>query len=178
MRCNKFSIFCMLLLLSLYGVHSQAQCEDKIGFNNQGHLSSKKSLDGYLSKQDTALKMFLFAAIIKSERTNGITLYGIFSKIGIIDNTTKVKFTFNDNTSVILSDYLNTQNNPNPDSKNSNIGFFSTLITDKYNLLLLKTKLIKKVQITGLQLDASTYLVDEIIAQDFLLGMNCLQHYL
>lgn len=155
-----------------------SQCEGILGYNSQGSLGSTKVLKGYLSQQDTAMKMFLAATIAKTEVTNGITLYGIFSKVGTIDNTTKVKITFKDGISISLTDYLNAANNPNSENKSNHIGFFSALITDKYNLLLLKTKPIIKVQITGSQLDATTYLVDGIIALNFLLGMDCLQQYL
>jgi hypothetical protein len=51
-------------------------------------------------------------------------------------------------------------------------------VTDKYNLLFLKTKPISKVQITGLVLDATTYVIDGMVSLDFLLGMECLQEYL
>lgn len=169
-------LFITTALMLFYCSFAKAQCEEMLGYNSQGSLGSTKSLKGHLSQQDTAMKMFLSATIAKTEITSGITLYGIFSKVGTIDNTTKVKITFKDNTSITLTDYLNASNNPNP--QNNNIGFFTALITDKYNLLLLKTKPVIKVQITGSLLDATTYIVDGIVALDFLLGMDCLQQYL
>lgn len=169
-------LFISSTFLIFYCSIANAQCEDMLGYNSQGSLGSSKSIKGHLSQQDTAIKMFLSATIAKTEITNGITLYGIFSKVGTIDNTTKVKITFKDNISITLVDYLNASNNPNP--QNNSIGFFTALITDKYNLLLLKTKPIIKIQITGSQLDATTYIVDGIVALDFLLGMDCLQQYL
>ena len=178
MRHKYLVILITLILTMFYGLKSQGQCEGKLGYNSQGSLGSTKSLKGYLSQQDTAMKMFLSATIAKTEMTNGITLYGIFTKVGTIDNTTKVKITFKDNTSITLTDYLNAPDNPSSENKNNNIGFFTALIIDKYNLLLLKTKPIIKVQITGSQLDATTYIVDDIVALDFLLGMDCLQQYL
>lgn len=171
-------LFIATALMSFYCSFAKAQCEDMLGYDSRGSLGSTKSLKGHLSQQDTTIRMFLSATIAKTEMTNGITLYGIFSKVGIIDNTTKVKITFKDNTSITLIDYLNAPSNPNSENKNNNIGFFTALITDKYNLLLLKTKPVVKVQITGSQLDATTYITDGIVALDFLLGMNCLQQYL
>jgi hypothetical protein len=178
MRHKNSIISISFILLTFYGLKSQAQCDDMLGYDVNGSLGSTKLLKGYLSQQDTAMKMFLSATIAKTEMTNGVTLYGIFSKVGTIDNTTKVKITFKDNTSISLTDYLNAMNNPNSENKNNKIGFFSALITDKYTLLLLKTKPVNKVQIVGSQLDATTYLVDGIVALDFLLGMDCLQQYL
>lgn len=161
-----------------YTLNSQAQCDSILGYDSRGSLASTKPLKGYLSQQDTATKMFLSATLAKTEITNGITLYGFFNKVGTIDYTTKVKITFKDNTSISLTDYINAPNNPDSENKNNKIGFFAALITDKYNLLLLKTKPVIKIQITGLQLDATTYIVDGIVAIDFLLGMDCLQQYL
>jgi hypothetical protein len=178
MRQKYLVTIALLICATTYCRTASAQCNDKLGYNSQGSLGSTKSLKGYLSQQDTALKMFLSATIAKTEMTNGITLYGIFSKVGTIDNTTKVKITFKDNTSITLTDYLNSPSNPNSENKNNKIGFFTALITDKYTLLLLKTKPVVKVQITGLQLDATTYMVDGIVALDFLLGMECLEQYL
>ncbi|MBI3719919.1 MAG: hypothetical protein HY252_15160, partial [Sphingobacteriales bacterium] len=107
MRHKYLVIYFTLILMTGYSLSSQAQCDDKLGYNSQGSLGSTKSLKGYLSQQDTAMKMFLSATIAKTEMTNGITLYGIFSKVGTIDNTTKVKIIFKDNTSITLTDYLN-----------------------------------------------------------------------
>ena len=166
----------LFISITFFSFNSKAQCDDKLGYNSKGSLGSTEVLKGYLSQQDTAIKMFLAATILKTDVTNGITLYGYFTKIGEIDNTTKVKITFKDSTFVTLVDYLNSFDNSK--SGNKNYGFFSALITDKYNLLLLKTKPVMKIQITGSQLDATTYLVDGIIALNFLLGMDCLQKYL
>lgn len=178
MRHKHLSISILFIWATTFSIKSKGQCDDKLGYNTQGSLGSTKSLKGYLSQQDTAMKMFLSATIAKTEMTNGITLYGFFSKVGTIDYTTKVKITFKDSTYITLTDYLNSSSNRNSENKNNNIGFFTALITDKYNLLLLKTKPVMKIQITGAQLDATTYMVDGIVALDFLLGMDCLEQYL
>jgi hypothetical protein len=175
----KLAIYLIMILISSCCIStSQAQCDNILGYNKQGSLGSTKSLKGYLSQEDTAIKMFLTATIIKTEMTNGINLMGMFSKVGTIDNTTKVKITFNDNTSVTLTDYLNSPNNPNQENKNNKFGFFAAIITDKYTSLLLKTKPVVKVQITGLQIDATTYIVGGNVSFDFLAGMSCLEQYL
>jgi hypothetical protein len=175
---SKFILFTSTILATIFVETAKGQCEDKLGYNNQGSLGSTKVLKGHLSQQDTALKMFLTATLAKTETTKGITLFGMFTKVGTIDYTTKVKITFQDGTSITLTDYLSDLNNLGSSDKSNNKGIFSALVTDKYNLLFLKTKPISKVQITGLVLDATTYVIDGMVSLDFLLGMECLQEYL
>ena len=171
-------IIALTTLMSICLTTAKGQCEDKLGYNSQGSLGSTKVLKGHLSHLDTAMKMFLTATLAKTEMTKAITLFGMFTKVGTIDYTTKVKITFQDGTSITLTDYLSDLNNPSTGNKSNDKGIFASLVTDKYNLLLLKTKPITKVQITGSLLDATTYVIDGMISLDFLIGMECLQEYL
>jgi hypothetical protein len=173
--------FCFFLLI-LNNFETFGQCEDYLGYGRNGLLQSTKSLKGHLSVQDTAMKFFFIGSLAKTEATNGIIMLGFFfGNVGTIDKTTKVKITFNDNSYITLTDYLaNTNHDVPPSTSNQKftVNYFNALVTDKYSLLLLKTKPISKVQITGSQIDAATYLVDGMNSIDFLLGMECLQNYL
>lgn len=178
MKLKYLLITIILTLLLSYSVLTNAQCKEMIGYDSKGILGSTKMLKGHLSQNDTVTTMFFNAKIIKSEVTNGIWLFGLFSKVGTIDVSTKVKVIFTDDTFIMLTDFPSHEGDPNSVNAGNNRGIFQEIITDKYRLLLLKTKPILKVQITGMQLDPRTYLVDGNISDDFLLGMGCLQEYL
>lgn len=179
MKPKYLSITIFLVVCLSYSVLTKAQCKEMIGYDSKGILGSTKILKGHLSQSDTATSMFFTAKILKTEMTNGIWLFGIFSKVGTVDVSTKVKIIFPDDTFIILTDYSSHEDgNSNSANVSNDKGIFQAIISDKYRLLLLKTKPISKVQITGIQLDPKTYLVNGNISYDFLLGMGCLQEYL
>ena len=160
----------ILVLLSFIGFAAKAQCDNYIGYSKEGHLSSSKPIKFYLNEIDTSLKGFFNAYLAKTQITNGIVFYGIIdAKLGKIDKSVKVKITFHDNSSIYISQY---------NDEGNSIGFFSAVITDKYSLLLLRTKSIAKLQITGDQLDATTYQSEVLSALDFMFSMECLESYL
>lgn len=167
----KFRFFLFtLILMNFQSLDIKAQCDDKIGYDTQGSIASTKILEGFLSKIDTSLRVFFISSLVKTEMSNGISLYGYCDRAtGTVDGTVKIKLVFQDQTSITLENYLKDENST---------GFFAALITDRYRLLLLKTKPIIKIEITGSRLDATTYLVDGIVAINFLQGIKCLQQYL
>lgn len=149
---------------------SQKQCEDKVGFDKRnGNLTLATSLRCHLSALDTTTKAFISASLAKTKQTNGIIITGIFNRdIGTIDGSSKLKFVFVDKTFIHTSYYMQQANN---------IGMFFAVVEDKYSLLLLKSKPIEKIEITGDLLNAATYQTD-VSTIDFMLGMECLQSYL
>lgn len=146
------------------------QCENEyLGYDKQGNLSLLEGIKFQLSNIDTTRRASLFGSLVKTDMTNGIFLRGVFQRsIGDIDGSSRVRLIFTDNSSISIEPYL-----PNRNS----LGLFLAVVTDKYKLLLLKTKVISKIEITGSLLNASTYLAD-ISAMNFLLGMECLQKFL
>ena len=166
----KSLIFCCLIFFCI-DAKSQSKCDDKIGYDKKdGNLVCVHTLKGFISDNDTSIRVGLFAKLIKNYGKNQILIYGLFDRnIGIIDPSTKVKFIFHDGSSFVL----------NKGAQDSNdIGFFDTPITDKYDLLIMKTKSITGIEITGDRLNAMTYKVDFFLGMTFMLDMDCIEQYL
>lgn len=158
------------MVITTVFAHSQSKskCDEYIGYNDQGNLASANHLWFSYSIKDTTRKGFFTAYLAKTDLTNGIAFYGWILGIGTIDKTTKIKIIFQDNSFIVLNKYM--------DSSNT-VGMFDAVITDKYKLLLLKTKPIIKIQITGDSLDPMTYPTNQSMI-DFMLSMDCLESYL
>jgi hypothetical protein len=149
----------------------KSQCENELlGYSKEtGFLTIKNGLRCHLSDIDTSLKAGLSASLVKTEKTDGIMIEGAFLKsIGRIDQSATLKITFQDNTFITLNEY--------PGQDNS-VGLFFSVVTDKYSLLLLKTKVISKIEIKGDLLNAATFESD-VSALNFLLALECLENYL
>lgn len=160
------------IILILLSTCVKCQCNDNIGYDKKdGLLVCRDALTGYTSNIDTATKVFLFAKlVVGSHQQKDIMMYGAFDKsIGIIDASTRVRFIFQDNSSITIAQYGEDENNN---------GVFATIISDKYDLLFLKTKSVIAIEITGNQLNAMTYKVDFSKGMDFMLDMECIEQYL
>ena len=162
-------LFCTISFLCS---KSQSICDDYIGYDKNGDLVGKHFLKGFLSQKDTSVKAGLFVRLLKTEKSNGLMIWGIFDKsIGTIDASTKVKIIFHDNSNIILDAYSYMEPN--------SLGFYSAnLVSDKYRLLFLKTKSPVKIQITGDLINPMTYEVDFMLGQSFMIEVGCLQEYL
>lgn len=154
----------------LLSINSKSQCNERLGYNKQGLLTGTTALRCHLSTTDTALKTFIYASLIKTDMTNAIDLLAYFtpSDIGIIDASTKMKIFFVDSSFITVAQYAGVQPNQ---------VLFMGSINDKYSLLLLKTKPIWRIQITGDMTKAGTYITD-ISQLEFMLDIECLENYL
>lgn len=163
-------IILSILLTAVIYSYSIAQCESRLGYDTQGLLCSLDMLKGYPNSEDTTSKCFIIVSLINIDQDKGLLMYGAFDRIiGDADESTKIRLIFYDDTYVTIHHTV---------YKNKNkVDIFSGSFLEKYDLLLLKTKPIAKIEIIGDDIGEVTYSAG-ITGVDFMMNIDCLESYL